>query len=376
MSQNPFKYGELSSGDNFCNRKVELKRLHNAFRDGQSVIFISPRRWGKSSLVDRAIDTYNGKCIVVKVDCFGIRSSEDFYATLLKAVLLATGSKAQQVAETIKQHIKSIIPYINYSIGEDDEVRISLNLPQAKLDVGAILNLPQSIFSKRGIRIVICIDEFQQMAEFIDGKSTLETLRKYWQRHSGVCYCLYGSKRHVMSQLFSDSSQPFYRFGETIFLQKIKRSEWVTFLIKEFNNSGKKIDEQVAGHLADLVQCHSYYIQYLARICWNNSQESITQKVLEESFEELLNDNLSLFQALVKGLTQYQVNYILALIARETKMTSEAVRTKYKIGSPGNIKRITEALQDMEILDYSSGKATFCEPFFEPLFNRYFIPIS
>ena len=373
MKQNPFKYGELSTGDNFCNRQSELKRLHAAFRDGQSVVLISPRRWGKSSLVNQALHTYKGKVVAIKIDCFGIKSSEEFYSVFLKNTLVATSTKVQQVADSVKNHIRALVPFIKYSIGEGEEIKISLDLPASKIDVEEILELAQKIARQRKIRMVCCVDEFQKLAEWTDGGPLLEKLRSHWQKHKDVSYCLYGSKRHLMSSLFSDSSQPFYRFGETLFLQKIGKEEWVCFLVGEFKRTGKFMDAPLAGRLADLVECHSYFVQYLARICWNNASDKVTPEVLQASYLEFLNDHVALFQHICKGLTQYQTNYLKAVVAGETQFTSQRVLRVYGIGSQGNIKRIMETLEDLEILDFASGHAAFCDPYFTPLFKRYFV---
>lgn len=373
MKLNPFKYGELSSGENFCNRKDEIARLHAGFRDGQSIVLISPRRWGKSSLVNQALTTYSGKLISVKIDCFGLRSSEEFYSVILKSILLATSTKLQQVADTVKKYIKALIPYIKYGIGEAEEIRISLEIPHGKMDVGAILDLPQKIAGGRKIRIVLCVDEFQKITEWNDGKIVMEKLRSHWQKHKDVSYCLYGSKRHLMATLFSDSSQPFYRFGETIFLQKIDPSAWTKFLLSHFRRTGKRIEEPTATMLVEKVNAHSYFVQYLARICWNISTDQITEETLDAGYRELLNDHLALFQNMTKGLTYYQTNYIKALIAGEEHFTSQRVLKEYDIGSPGNIKRIETTLEDMEIVDYAAKKPAFCDPYFEPLFKKYFV---
>lgn len=373
MKQNPFKYGELSSGPSFCNRKDEIKRLHGGFRDGQSIVLISPRRWGKSSLVNHAVATYSGKLIVIKLDCFGIRSSTEFYSILLKSILQSSSTRLQQVADTVKSFIKAYIPFIKYSIGEGEEIKISLDIPDSKVDIGAVLDLTQKIAVSRKVRIVICIDEFQKITEWNDSKIVLEKLRSHWQKHRDVSYCLYGSKRHLMASLFSDASQPFYRFGETIFLQKISSAEWIKFILENCRRSGKRIEEPIAQKLIEKVDAHSYFVQYLARICWNNSAGKITRSVLDTAYIEFLNDHLALFQNMTKGLTYYQTNYIRALLSGETQFTSQRVLKEYALGSQGNIRRISTALEDMEILDYSGDRPKFCDPYFEPLFRKYFM---
>lgn len=371
---NPFKYGEFASGAGFCNRKPEIKRLHQAFHDGQSIILISPRRWGKSSLVDEALNRYKGgKLLVIKIDCFGKRSAEEFYLALLQTSLKSSSTKLQEISNTVKKFLSGIVPYISFSTGPADEVKISFSSVPDKIDASAILDLPQKIAVEKGVRVVVCIDEFQKIAEWNDGNSILERLRSQWQKHPDVSYCLYGSQRHLMAALFTDSSQPFYRFGETIFLQKIKREEWVHFIIERFEKSGKKIEKSLAELLADKAACHSYYVQYLSRLTWNNTEKIVTEDIVNQSFADLLNDQVNIFQRITERLTQYQINYLKAFCQGETKFSSTKVLKEYNLGSPGNIKRIEKVMEDLEIIDYSEEEAFFTDPFFEPLFRKFFL---
>src|SRR3989337_2578336 len=145
--RNPFKYGELVRGTGFCNRVKEIKRIQQAFSDGQNIVLISPRRWGKSSLVAEAIARFRAKHHFVTLDCFGIRSSDQFFEVYLQTVLKASSTKMQQAADTIKKYLSSLVPYISFSAAEQDQIKISINLPQRKLDT-SLLDLPQKIDRK------------------------------------------------------------------------------------------------------------------------------------------------------------------------------------------------------------------------------------
>jgi hypothetical protein len=141
----------------------------------------------------------------------------------------------------------------------------------------------------------------------------------------------------------------------------------------EFRRTGKAIEPSVAGSLVDLVKCHSYFVQYLGRICWNNASGKVTQAILDASYEEFLNDHVALFQQICRGLTLYQTNYLRAVLAGESRFTSQRVLREYGIGSQGNVKRIMDTLQDLEVIDFAGGHPDFCDPYFGPLFRRYFV---
>jgi AAA+ ATPase superfamily predicted ATPase len=372
MTKNPFKFGEIVGEQNFCNRTKEIARLKQAFTDSQNVILISPRRWGKSSLVDESIARYKGKLLVAAVDCFGITSSEQFLEVYLKSVLKSE-SKLSNMAKTTKEFLQNIAPYISFPVGDTEGVKIGLSLPKGKFDPTEILNLPQRLADARGIPFLVCVDEFQKIQEWLEGAKFLEKLRSVWQKHQGVSYCLYGSKRHLMSGIFNDSSKPFFRFGDTLFLEKIATEHWVKFLVEKFLDSDKKITETIAKQLVEKVNAHSYYVQYLSRLCWSNAEKEVTESTVNESFEQLLADMLNLFRAQTENLTKYQANYLIAFVSGERKMSSSRVINHYQLGSPGNIKRIEKSLQDSEIMDFFTGTPELTEPYFEPLFRKYFM---
>jgi len=175
-----------------------------------------------------------------------------------------------------------------------------------------------------------------------------------------------------MQSLFSHSSKPFYRFGETIFLEKIASRDWRKFLLGKFEETGKKIEGEDAEYLVKKANNQSYFVQYLARIIWSNSKRRIDRNNIEGGFEQLLTDHLNIFLKQTESLTKYQVNYIKAFIAGEKKFTSQRVLGDYDLGSPGNIKRIETSMYDSEIIDFYPSVPEFFDPYFEPLFIKTF----
>ena len=94
--------------------------------------------------------------------------------------------------------------------------------------------------------MVVCIDEFQQSGEMPDSLTVQKTIRSVWQHHRNVCYCLFGSKQHLMNNLFYSRKMPFYQFGDMFFLKKIPTEKWVPFITSRFKDAGKQISEKLA----------------------------------------------------------------------------------------------------------------------------------
>src|SRR5690606_6140286 len=128
---------------------------------------------------------------------------------------------------------------------------------------------PEIIGKKKKIKFIICLDEFQNLSYLNDSLNFEKKLRANWQRHKSVTYCLYGSKRHMMTEIFNSSSKPFYRFGDIIMLQKIEAAKWKKFIKEGFEKTGKKIEESLCGIIPQVMKNHPWYVQQLAHYTWN-----------------------------------------------------------------------------------------------------------
>ena len=221
MNNTPFIYGKLANSLEFTNRTSETQQLLRNFEAGISTILISPRRWGKSSLVQHATHKLrNNKVKTCHLDLFSIRSEEEFYEQLSTAVLSTAGNKLTEITGFVKEMLGKFIPKISINPDPNSEISISLDWKEVKKDPADILNLAEKIAQKKNINIVVCIDEFQNIAGFENPLAFQKTIRAIWQKHKRVSYCLYGSKRHMMMDVFTKPSMPFYKFGDIIFLQK------------------------------------------------------------------------------------------------------------------------------------------------------------
>ncbi len=373
MKHNPFKYGGYVTGDYFCNRKREIKQLQQAFADGQNITVISPRRWGKSSLVKQSLDSHPDKIVKVFLDCFKFKSSHEFYNGLLKEVLIQSETKLEALARVIGENLGKIAPFISFSATPDSELSISINIKKDKLDLDEVLELANKLAESRGVRYVICVDEFQNIKDWKDGNDVLHKLRSYWQKHENVSYCLYGSKRHIMDFMFKDSSEPFFRFGETLYLGKIEPAEWRAFIKDKFDQTGKTISEDLTSEIVELADTHSHFIQYIGRLCWNNTETNVTPEILVLSYQEMLQNETELFKKIIGKMTQYQLNYLRAIASGITRLTSNQVIREFDLSSSSNVIKIEKAMKDNEVLDYTTDPISFSEPYFKPLLKMYFM---
>ena len=364
MENKPFTFGVATSGDNFTDREKETERLLMNFRHGVNTILISPRRWGKTSLVQkvcRLVQTEQLK--VVYLDIFSCRSDKDFYDAFASAILKQTSSKSEEWIENAKLFLARITPKI--SIGPDPmtDFAISFEINHRSNDIDEILQLPEKIAQKKGCNIVVCIDEFQQIAEFKDSKTFQKRLRSVWQLQKSVSYCLFGSKKHLMNELFEKKSFPFYKFGDAIYLSKISTQNWIEYICRRFEVTGKQISEELAEKICQRVDNHSSYVQQLAWLVWIHTDKIATEQDFEAAYQDIIDQNTPLFEKQTESLTTYQMNFLRAIIdGIHSEFTTQEVLNKYQLGSSANVSIVKRALVKKELIEIEKRQVVIPDP--------------
>ena len=367
-----FIYGMSVEGKNFTDRELETKRLQLNFENGMNSILISPRRIGKTSLVKKVKSLTEGKDrIVVFMDIYKCRSEYEFYEKFASSVIQATSTKMDQMVRTAKEFIMSITPKITYSPDPGTEYTLSLGITPKTNTPEEILDLPERIAQKKGIQMVVCIDEFQQIGEMPDSLTVQKTIRSVWQHHRNVCYCLFGSKQHLMNNLFYSRKMPFYQFGDMFFLKKIPTEKWVPFITSRFKDAGKQISEKLAERICQTVDNYSSYVQQLA---WNVlvvSDSIVTEQTFQEGLEATFAQVTPFFVELTANLTTYQMNLLRAICTGfHEDFGKKEVTSQYDLGSRSNLVKLKKALIEREIIEQTEDGLFISDPLFERWFKR------
>lgn len=367
-----FVYGMSVGGDNFTDRIEEIKRIKLDFENGINVILISPRRMGKTSLIKKVISEMDSPEIkVVYMDIYDCRSEYDFYNRFAETMMKSTGNQLEQVMENIKRFLVRVSPKLSFSPEPNSEFSVSLGITPRDYSPEEILDLPERIAKEQGIRIVVCIDEFQQIGEFADSLTVQKRLRGVWQHHQHVSYCFFGSKKHLMENIFQSRRMPFYQFGEMLHLKCIPTEYWVPFICSRFEKYGKKISEEYAARICHTVKNYSSYVQQLA---WNVMAETeieVNEESFTEGFNALLEQNSSLFIQQTEGLTTYQLNFIRLLCnGIHSGFNTQSVVELYSLGSKSNVDRIKKCLIDRELITIEKEGVFLADCVFELWFKR------
>lgn len=354
----PFVFGVRVEGNTFTDRKEETNRLKMNFLYGVNTILISPRRMGKTSLVEKVCSLVESDTLkIAKIDAFGCRSENDFINAFATAVVRVTSSKWEEWMENAKTFLSRFIPKI--SIGQDPltDFSIALEYNRANTVTEDILQLPETIAKQKGIKIVICIDEFQQIADFPDSITFQKKLRSVWQLQSNVSYCLYGSKKHMMEKMFQSQSHPFYRFGDLFYLDKISETDWVEYICDRFRVTDKEISRELASEICTVTDRYSSYVQQLAWLVWLRTDKHATKEDVEFGIDRMLDACEPLFIQQTESLSAYQMNFLRALAnGVHTGFTRSEILDTYQLGTAANISRLKKALTEKDLIMMTAPK--------------------
>lgn len=374
--ETPFIFGKIASGKEFTNRKDETAKLVNNFTSGTNTILISPRRWGKSSLVYHAA----GECIrshpkirFIMLDLFNVRTEEQFYELLAKETLRIFSSQIEDIIKTSRNFLGRFLPKVTFSPSPDIEFELSLDWEEIKRAPDDILQLPEKLAAQKKWRLVVCIDEFQNIAYFEDHLNFQKKLRSSWQHHKHTSYCLYGSKKNMMMNVFSNYSMPFYKFGDIIFLQKIPPRDWYSYIQEQFRKTKKRINTEALQLTTELADNHPHYVQQLAQLSWLRTTDKCDRAIVQKAFEGLVQQLSMLFYDQVDNLSTTQINFLKAVSDKTEHLSAKETLKKYRLGTSANIQRIKQALINKEIIDTSPGGIQLLDPVFGYwLKNDYF----
>lgn len=372
MVKKPFIYGMSVEGEHFTDRDLETKRLQLNFEHGVNSILISPRRMGKTSLVKKVKRLTESPTLkIVYMDIYKCRSEYDFYEKYASAIIQETATKMERMVENAKEFLMGVTPKIVFSPDMSTDFTLSLGVNPQTASPEEILDLPERIARKRHIQIVVCIDEFQQIGEMPDSLILQKTIRSVWQHHQHTSYCLFGSKQHLMSNLFYSRKMPFYQFGDMFFLKKIPMDKWVPFIISRFETVGKTISESLAEKICTTVDNYSAYVQQLA---WNVL--AVTDKdVDDQSFNDGLDATLAqvspLYVEQMANLSSYQLNFIRVICAGyHGDFGKQEVTRQYNLGTRSNLAKLQKALIEREIIEITESGIYLADPLFAIWFKR------
>lgn len=312
----------IAKGVAFCNRVSERKQLINNIKKSQHTIVISPRRYGKSSLVLYSL--HESKLLYERVDLFVAVSAKTIEEQILKGVkslLNKVNSLPEQVVAVIKSNIKNLKS--KWIVGTDG-IGIEL-IPEAGSDsvsvIAESLQMLESVLVKKEIHAVFFIDEFQEIGVLAASKGIEGAIRHVAQESKNVCFIFSGSNRHTLSNMFDDRSRPLYSLCDRITIERIKEEDYVSHIKAVANKTwGKDLEKSVLEELMFLTERHPYYMNVLCDKLWSAcDNNSPTRALVAKLWQEYIFQEKSKISKELSALSTSQKKLLIAIASGEKR---------------------------------------------------------
>ena len=348
---NPFVYGEIVPAAAFVGRDVELDRLTTDLASGQKVFLISPRRYGKSSLVHQAAAALAKRRIATLE--FTVSSFSSYVAFLegYARALVGLESKAAQARSWLASLFTTVTPEIRVDAGAG--VGVSLAFPSIRTQRDAarlaeeVFALPARVAARLGRRLVVALDEFQAIGSF-NGGSVEQALRAAVQQQRQVGYVFAGSEPTLMEQMIGPK-RPFYKAGPVMRLRKIPGEVFAGFLEERFRRSGLPATPGLGDAIVDLAGNLPYDVQRLAHETWDDAWSARRKRVsvddLHATLHRLLTEQDTLFEAVWQRLTLAQRSTMRAVVLEHgAGLLGAETRTRHRLGGASSVQASLTAL--------------------------------
>ena len=345
--KNPFLLEPYTSKELFCDREQELKDIVSFLTNGSNVTLISPRRYGKTGLIFRTFEELREKkytCIYA--DIFPAQNLEDFLKILSEAIVSAVSGS---IIKKFFNALKNARPMLSYdSVSGSPQVSLSFQMDSQKPPT---LKSILDFLEKQGKHVVLAIDEFQQIRDFKE--TNIEALlRTYIQQLHHVKFIFCGSKKHLMTDMFTNAKKPFYESSRTVYIDRIDLEKYKAFITSLFTKTEKTIDDDAVDFILEWTKRHTYYTQFVCNQVFAESSKKITLEDVKNVVSSILRLEITNFIERRNLLTEKQWKYLVA-VAKEgevKKPTAADFLMKYQIGNAATAKKILTALVDKELL--------------------------
>lgn len=351
--QNPFVYGEVVPAAAFVNRVAELDRLVGDLAAGQKVFLISPRRYGKSSLIRHALAAMTRRgALTVEVTVSSFSSYVAFLEGYARA-LVAAETKSDRVRSWLRDTIRSARAEVRYAPDTSPLGAITVSFPAVRSDrdvsrlAQEVFALPARLAETRHQQVVVALDEFQAIGGF-NGGSVEHAMRAAVQHQRNVGYVFAGSEPSLMERMLGPK-RPFYKAGPVIRLDKIPADEFAAAIDARFSRSGIKPEPGLGAAIVDLAGNLPYDVQRLAHETWDEvrtgGRRRATLDDLHQALRRLLTEQQTMFEAIWQRLTLAQRAVLRAVVLEDGReLLSADARTRHRLGGPSTVQAALAAL--------------------------------
>ena len=364
---NPFVTKGYAGAEYFCDRVQETQQLVELTTNGNNIALISPRRVGKTDLIRHYLSQPQIKdnYYTFYIDIYATASIRDFVNAFGRAILEELKPKGKVVWEGFLSILRSLRSNVSYDIN---------NFPTWSVSIGDIEHPETTLdeifyyLSHADKPCIVAIDEFQQIVDYTDAPSIEATLRTYIQNCVNATFIFAGSKRHLMGEIFTSSSRPFYQSVMIMNLAPISLDKYIEFAQKQFINYGKQIEaeavEETYRRFEGITSCNQRVLNVL--FLKTPQGQLCTRAMVDNAIDYILGLFHETYADLLEKLP-YKQREVFIAIAREGKakgITGKAFIKKYHLQTVSVVNAAVRGLLDKDLITEDKGTYSIYDPFF------------
>lgn len=364
---NPFVTKGYAGAEYFCDRVKETQDLVQLLTNENNVALISPRRLGKTDLIRHCFHqpAIQQNYYTFMIDIYATGSLRDFVSVFGKAVLEELKPRGRKVWEVFVTALKSLQQELTFDINGVPVWSIGLgNMENPAITLDEIF----SYLELADKPCIVAIDEFQQITQYPDGQNIEAALRTHIQRCQNATFVFAGSKRHLMGEIFTSPSRPFYQSVVTMGLSPISEEKYTAFALRLFEQNGKRLDPAVVhdvyGRFDGVTSC----LQRVMNVLYFRTETGgcCTADSVDAAIDYLLDLYSENYETLFSQMSEKQRIIFRSIVAegRARNVTSGAFIKKYRLWSASSVMSALKALLDKDFVTQEGGAYMAYDQFF------------
>ena len=345
--KNPFVTNGYAGEHYFCDRVEETGRLIDLLTNGNNVALISPRRLGKTDLIRHcfAQPVVKDSYYTFLIDIYATSSLQDFVNVLGRSIIDALRPFGKKVLQRFIDVVASLRPDISFDVFGQPSLGVSMgsiDKPEASID--EIFRFLENADRP----CLVAIDEFQQIASYNDGANVEAMLRTYIQRCRNANFVFAGSQRHLMDNMFTSPSRPFYQSVTLMNLKPLDSGVYRDFAVGLFDEAGKVLLPEVVGQVYRDFNGVTAYMQRLMNVLFMRTQqgETCTPEMIDGAISYTLDMANDTYETLLRQMPEKQRNVFIAIAIEGeiANVTSGAFARKYHLPSASSVNSAVKGL--------------------------------
>lgn len=354
MIENPFITYGYESAEYFCDRQEETRQLTTLLTNGNHVALISPRRMGKTGLLNHcfAQPVMKDNYYTFLIDIYATKNLQDMVFQMGRNIVNRLKPRGQVAVDQFLRFVTSLRTGISF----DGQGNASWNLGMG--DIKSPSFTLEEIFNylkASDKRCIVAIDEFQAIMDYPE-QNVEALIRTYVQQCRNAVFVFSGSQKRMMSEMFSSPARPFYQSTTMMFLKPVSLVAYQAFAKHHFERAHKKIADDVVKSIYERFEGTTWYLQKVLNQLFATTNEVMIEDV-DKAVTQIINQNEEAYKDTLYQLTVRQRDLLVAIGRDEkaTQITGMTFVKRHHLSSASSVQKAAQVLEEKQLITHQQN---------------------